>query len=520
MSLPASVPFPSTPVHAGCTAAEQPRQVAYAVALPAVAALAARALTGPRPIDDAYITFRYARSMAEGMGLVYNPGEWVLGTTAPLWALFLAGLARLTGTAIPVLAASSSALFDAVNAALLAWLCLRLGLGPLTAALAGLTWAVNPFSAGFAASGMESSAFVLVMLGSLCLAAARRDALAAFAGGLGVGIRPEAALLVVAAVTWCAWREHRVPWRAGLAGALPIACWAAALVVLYGSPIPQTVLAKQVAYPPRPAFENLAAFALQAGLPGWSTFMLNALPPGVAWVVAVLGAVTLLLGLRRALPLVPASGFAWQPFALFWALYVGAYVVAGLRGGRLWPWYLVPLVPAWVLVAQAAAHTASRGGGRWLLALPLLWQLPAINWTAPFLANGADLSRERMYLALGDELRRALPEDAVIAAPEIGALGYASRLRILDTVGLVSPAVLRFYPPTGQLAGADNMIPPAAIAALRPDVVVSLDQFAGLLRSDPWFAGTYQVEQAIPVSIWASTRMLVFRRVRGAEAGP
>ena len=25
--------------------------------------------------DDAYITFRYARNLAEGLGLVYNPGE-------------------------------------------------------------------------------------------------------------------------------------------------------------------------------------------------------------------------------------------------------------------------------------------------------------------------------------------------------------------------------------------------------------------------------------------------------------
>ncbi len=62
------------------------RQLAM-FALPAMVALAARLLTGPHVIDDAYITFRYARNLAEGLGLVYNPGEWVLGTTAPLWAI-------------------------------------------------------------------------------------------------------------------------------------------------------------------------------------------------------------------------------------------------------------------------------------------------------------------------------------------------------------------------------------------------------------------------------------------------
>ena len=33
--------------------------------------------------DDAYITYRYARNLADGAGFVYNPGERVLGTTPP-----------------------------------------------------------------------------------------------------------------------------------------------------------------------------------------------------------------------------------------------------------------------------------------------------------------------------------------------------------------------------------------------------------------------------------------------------
>src|SRR6202022_2682648 len=62
-----------------------------ALVAPAVVAVLVRLLTGPHAIDDAYITFRYARNLAEGLGLVYNPGEWVLGTTAPLWAILLGG---------------------------------------------------------------------------------------------------------------------------------------------------------------------------------------------------------------------------------------------------------------------------------------------------------------------------------------------------------------------------------------------------------------------------------------------
>ena len=35
--------------------------------------------------------------MLAGQGLVYNPGEWVLGTTTPLYAMMMAGLGSLTG---------------------------------------------------------------------------------------------------------------------------------------------------------------------------------------------------------------------------------------------------------------------------------------------------------------------------------------------------------------------------------------------------------------------------------------
>ena len=44
--------------------------------------------------DDAFISYRYARNLVEGSGLVYNPGERVEGYTNLLWTLWIAaGLA-------------------------------------------------------------------------------------------------------------------------------------------------------------------------------------------------------------------------------------------------------------------------------------------------------------------------------------------------------------------------------------------------------------------------------------------
>src|ERR1700687_1320479 len=47
--------------------------------------------------DDAYITFRYAANLARGFGLVFNPGERVLGTTSPLFTFILAAAGLVLG---------------------------------------------------------------------------------------------------------------------------------------------------------------------------------------------------------------------------------------------------------------------------------------------------------------------------------------------------------------------------------------------------------------------------------------
>jgi len=51
-------------------------------------AVTVRLLPGPRTIDDAYITFRYARNILAGSGFVYNLAS-SFGTTTPLYTFLL-----------------------------------------------------------------------------------------------------------------------------------------------------------------------------------------------------------------------------------------------------------------------------------------------------------------------------------------------------------------------------------------------------------------------------------------------
>lgn len=63
-----------------------------------IVASAARLIPGARTIDDAFITFRYARNIVEGQGFVYNPGVSTLGTTTPLFTLLLTAASAFSGS--------------------------------------------------------------------------------------------------------------------------------------------------------------------------------------------------------------------------------------------------------------------------------------------------------------------------------------------------------------------------------------------------------------------------------------
>ncbi|MDP8239944.1 MAG: hypothetical protein P9X24_12710 [Candidatus Hatepunaea meridiana] len=56
-----------------------------------IALLTLFAFYHPKLVDDAFISFRYAKNLVEGNGLVFNPGERVEGYTNFLWVIFMAG---------------------------------------------------------------------------------------------------------------------------------------------------------------------------------------------------------------------------------------------------------------------------------------------------------------------------------------------------------------------------------------------------------------------------------------------
>ena len=116
-----------------------------------------------RTIDDAFITFRYARNLASGNGLVFNLGERVEGATSLSWTLLLAAAETLR---LPIEAA---ALVLGVSFAVLALreaylLGRRLGASPAACLAAVALVAVHGRFWLVAANGLEGGLFAFLVV--------------------------------------------------------------------------------------------------------------------------------------------------------------------------------------------------------------------------------------------------------------------------------------------------------------------------------------------------------------------
>ncbi len=119
-------------------------------------------------IDDAYISYRYARNFARGWGLVYNFGERVEGYTNFLFTLLLAGVHRL-GFDVD----GGAKVLGGASALASLWLLERLAerVGPRSWVPCLATWALasSMIFSGYAVYGLETPLFVMLVLAGTVL---------------------------------------------------------------------------------------------------------------------------------------------------------------------------------------------------------------------------------------------------------------------------------------------------------------------------------------------------------------
>jgi hypothetical protein len=460
------------------------------------------------PLDDGWIHLQFARNLAQGRGLSYNPGELVTGSTAPLWTALLALLFALPGGVILWTKLLGILLYLAgIDAT---WRLARgLGLGRGLAALAaGLTLATS-WLVWSAVSGMEIPLFVLLSLWGIILHLRERGhpdrpplSLAVLAAA--VLARPEGLLLLLLAVLDRLFSfeggEEGLRWRRPapgtlLAGAIFAACALAGPLLFYacagGSILPTTYAAKGggtlrllpdlhylanvigVFFRPQPWMTLLAGAGAVSLASRWGTPRDRGLLP-VLWLFGLPLAYSLLTpGPTRMM-----GNFGRYYFPLFPVL-----IVLGVLG-------LEPAVESLTARLRPRAPRASLAAiAALFLLVPTLFDL--FRGERFYAQNVANV--EESDVAMARWLARRLPARCVLAVNDIGAIKYLLPNRVIDLASIASPEIGREVR-RATAAGAlwdDALL--AAVARRRPDYVVIFPSWFPGLAGDPRFRPVYRL---------------------------
>jgi len=408
---------------------------------------------GGVPLDDAWIHFQFARNLARGDGLSFNPGQPTSGSTAPLWTLLLAGV-YFVGGEFPVAGQMLSA------ACFLAALGATYALGKRftgkrwAAWLSGAIVATNGRMIWAGLSALEIGLFAMLSLlaisAHLSDRAARRYRLCTAAlFGLAALSRPEGYLLFALAMADFAFaltmQEHE-PWRTRWRRLplLPVILLAA-IVLPYlvfslrtsGHLLPNTYHAKAVVdFRPDLAFLSVASrylildnllllpfFVLGLGVLLRRATLLSLWDAGLPLVYAFLHVMPYQHG-RYLMPLIPCNGVI---------AIVGLLEARRLALRRGWRWLISPSPPPTGRGRVVVAVLVSA-----LVVAGTAWQLPVM---ASEYAWNVDNINE-MHVALGHWVAEHTPPDALLALNDIGAITYISERSVVDLAGLVTPEVV------------------------------------------------------------------------------
>lgn len=464
------------------------------------------------PLDDSWIHLQFARNLAAGQGLSYNPGEPVTGSTAPLWTALLSLLFLLPGGAVvPVAKLLGAALYLAgIHAA---WrLSRELDLGPgLSALAAGLT-AGTSWLVWSALSGMEVPLFVLLSLWGMVLHLRERSARVprpplSFAVLAAAALaRPEGVLLLLLAAADRVLLFDRdgdgaLRWRRPaaaplVAGAALAACALAGPLLYYGwagdSVLPTTFAAKGGGL--RRFTPDLQYLYTVIGIffrpQPWATLFAGA------------GALALFdrLGTAKDRGLLPALWLLGLPLA-YSTLAPGPTRLLGNFGRYYFPLFPVLAVVGVLGLARAAEALGPRlRAGHWrlparaLLVALLLWPTltALVQGAARYAQNVANV--EDGDVAVARWLGERLPAEAVLAVNDIGAIKYLLPNRVVDLAGIATPEIPREVA-AGMAAGLSRdeaMF--QAVERRRPDYLVVFPSWVPGLVEDPRFRPVHGVE--------------------------
>lgn len=197
--------------------------------------------------DDAYITFRYAENLANGLGFVYNPGEPVYGASSPGFTLLIAGW--LLVSANPVIGAWALNVLSMLASLAFLWKILdTISATTAQKVVSALVLILSNKLLHHFLEGMETGMVIACMLASLYFMLNHRPVAAGLMAGAMLWLRIDSAAWIVCfgLVGLFYWKRQTIIF--GAVAALAYLPWIVFAYLYFGSPVPMTLIAKRVAY--------------------------------------------------------------------------------------------------------------------------------------------------------------------------------------------------------------------------------------------------------------------------------
>jgi len=485
--------------------------------------------------EDYYITYRASKNLAMGKGLVFTEGQRVHTFTSPLGVLLPAACSAVTlnqsDTVAVWLFRLVACTFLGLTSVFLLRLAIHLGWGRWAKIFLISLFAFDAKTVDYSINGMETSMlvfFLALTLYALLQSGEDRWKLLGCAWAGLMWTRPDAFIYIGMTALGYALFSQGWNWQASLKQHAPVFLKAGLITTClylpwllwawsyYGSPIPNTIVAKgldrahvealaylqaAIAFPVKIIYENTSLYdTLAPALPnhgpwpraGYYVWRFVPLIPALYWLIP--GGHPLARGCSVAF--VVGHYYLTRVSPVVFAWYVPPVMLLGLLP-------LADAVNRLLAVIKGVSKPASRrllqSGLATVLSLVLLTQFFTFTLVAEQMRTQQQIVENGLRKQLGLWLHEhaATPADTVFVEC-LGYIGYFSELKMLDWPGLSSPEVIAARRQTGFVGYMDLRL----LAVLQPDwVVLRRPEYEPeLAKADSFLAQSYEVVKVFDVS--------------------